>query len=421
MAIPAMSQPLTSLFNLSLQLGKLPELWSNSIVTPIYKSGDHAQPTNYRPISITSCVLKLLERCISDQLKAHLREIKFLRPHQFGFRAGHSCESCLLKIVHDCKSALDHGDCVGLVCIDLSKAFDSLPIDGLLCALASAGLDTAAISWFRCYLTGRKQQVRSGAELSNLEPVSFGVPQGSILGPLLFTIFVNELPLQCHNTEPSLFADDTTIVAFGKTPADVQAKLEADLRRLAKWFHNNCLKANSAKSDFLFMTNKKLTPPTITFGNAVLSASDHIKILGFLLDSDLSMRKHVESVIKKARSGTYAIRLASRFVDLPTKKLMCDALVCSHFNYCDSVLGQANKTDLDRLQVAQNNAVRAIVGAHPLASAAKIRDQLGWLSLEGKRRVHMATTVWKAVDANVNPNADAPQALSDLVRPVGPV
>ena len=96
---------------------------------------------------------------------------------------------------------------------------------------------------------------------------------------------------------------------------------------------------------------------------------------------------------------------------------MCDALVCSHFNYCDSVLGQANKTDLDRLQVAQNNAVRAIVGAHPLASAAKIRDQLGWLSLEGKRRVHMATTVWKAVDANVNPNADAPQALSDLVRP----
>ena len=414
LAVPAMRNCLAALFNLSIQKGTLPNIWLNSIVTPIYKAGDHTIPTNYRPISITSCVLKLLERCISDQLKQHLRNTRFLRPNQFGFRAGHNCESCLLKIVHDCKKALDQQECVGLVCIDLSKAFDSLPVSGILSALASAGLDPSALAWFRSYLHGRKQQVKIQNTLSTLEPVAYGVPQGSILGPLLFVIFINELPALCKSSEPSLFADDTTIVASGKTPEDVKLKLEADLQLLNQWLHSNCLKANKDKTDFLFLSNNTAhKPPVIRFGEVDLKASESVKILGFHLDSKLSMAKQVDSVVKKAKSGTYAIRQAGKFLDIETKKMMYDAIVGSHFNYCDGVIGQGDKTQLDRLQVAQNKATRAIYNAHPMASADPLRIRLKWLDLEGKRRVHMATTVWKCLHGS-----DAPEALSTLLKPV---
>jgi len=217
-AAPYISSQLAALFNLSIKQGKVPELWQSSTVTPIYKSGDHTIPANYRPISITSCMLKLMERCIAEQIKSHLKrkDHRFLRPNQFGFRPGHSCESCLLKIVDDCRMAMDRGNCVGLVCLDLSKAFDSLPVEGLISALRSAGLDDPAIDWFRSYLSSRQQRVKIGNTLSDSETVSFGVPQGSILGPLLFVIFINELPTQCRWSDASLFADDTTIVAYGK-------------------------------------------------------------------------------------------------------------------------------------------------------------------------------------------------------------
>ena len=417
LAAPIMAPQLAALFNLSIKQGKIPEKWQSATVTPIYKSGDRNVPENYRPISITSCVLKLMERCIAEQLKQHIKFHHFLRLNQFGFRARHNCESCLLKIVDDCKRALDRRECVGLVCLDLSKAFDSLPVEGLLSALTSAGLDHTAIQWFQSYLSSRKQRVKIGNSLSNTETVSFGVPQGSILGPLLFVIFINELPAQCQNSEVSLFADDTTIVAWGKTPEEVEVKLQHDLERVNNWLHVNCLKTNKEKSNFMFISQRQDQHlPAIKFGDVSLPALSTVKILGFLLDSKLTMTSQTDAVVKKARSGTYALRLASRYVDLNTRRIIFDSIVGCHFNYCDAVLGQAGKTDLDRLQVAHNKAVRAVAKVGPRCSAAQIRVRLGWLDLDGKRRVHMATTVWRCLY-----DSDSSEALSSLLVRVNQV
>lgn len=262
----------------------------------------------------------------------------------------------------------------------------------------------------------RTQQVKTSKQLSTPAPVRYGVPQGSILGPLLFTIFINNLPTQCTRSSASLFADDTTIVACGKSPAEVKEKLEHDLRQIYNWLHSNCLKANKDKSNYMFLSNKQAIAPTINFGNVELIAAESVKILGYILDNKLSMKLQVDAIMKKANSGTYAIRQASRYVNKQTRIMMYNGIIGSSFNYCDVVTAQADKTQLDRLQVAQKKALRAVAKAHPLASTGPIRRSLGWLNLDGKRQVHMATTVWKCLNGS-----DAPAALSALVTPFSQV
>ena len=414
--VPVMAIHLTALFNLSLSTGDVPKIWRAALVTPVFKSGDRAVCSNYRPISITSCSLKLMERCLAEQLKHHLRA-NFLTHCQFGFRPGMSCQCCLLKVVHDCKSALAERRCVGIFALDLSKAFDSLPVPGILQALASAGLDDNAINWFQSYLTGRSQQVRVGTSLSSSLPINFGVPQGSILGPMLFTIFVNEIPLQCMNSTPAMFADDTTLVISASNPLELKLKLEEDLARLGKWLKNNCLKVNAAKSNFMFISNhKQHQPPTITFDEASIDHADTVKILGFTLDHHLSMKAQIGISAKKARSGIYAVKRARRFVDRDSLLIMADGLVNSHLTFYDLLLLQGNQTDLNKLQVLQNQLARVITGRSARSIPIQTRVDLGWLDLADKRRVHVATHVRKC---QLLPTAPVP--LSDLIHPFNSV
>lgn len=413
LAAPIIAEQLAALFNQSIADGEFPEDWQYSIVTPIHKSGDRSMPSNYRPVSVTCCTLKLMERCVSSQLKSYLSTTGFLSPSQFGFRKGHNCESCLIRMTEDWRSDLDVSKSVGVVALDLSKAFDSLHPSGIISSLQSAGVSDRSIGWFRSYLLRRQQLVKMGNTLSEPAAVGHGVPQGSVLGPLLFTLYVNELPTHCRQSRVQQFADDTTIYAAGASSAEIEAKLNDDLTRLTKWLHLNCLKINPLKTQFMLVTNNRSmanSPPSITINGSDIPATTSLTILGVRLDSRLTMKEQVNFVVGKARSGTYALRITNKFADRSGCKMVYEAIVQSYFNYCDGVLGQASKTQLDRLQVAQNKAVRAIVGAKPRSSAAPILKKLGYLNLDGKRRVHMATAVWKGLHGQV------PDALSSLFR-----
>jgi hypothetical protein len=355
----------------------------------------------------------MMERCLAEQLKHHLKDVNFLRPNQFGFRSNHSCESCLIKIADDCRLAMDKGNCVGLVSLDISKAFDSLHPDGIIASLKSAGVDDNALEWFVDYLKHRQQMVKMEETFSSLAQVDFGVPQGSVLGPLLYTIYVNELPLQAPDCSVQQFADDTTVYASGKTPADVAGKLNTALAKIKSWMHQNCLQVNAKKTNYMFLSLCRAhEPPRIFLDGIQLQPTPSIKLLGFKLDNRLSMAEQIDSVVKKVRSGAYALRISRRFLDERSRLLLYNGLVASHLNYCDMLLAQAGKTNLKKLQTVQDQAVRAVCKAPLRASADPLLQHLGFLNLEGKRCVHMATAVWKCV------HGIAPEALSAFFQPV---
>lgn len=413
--VPSVADCLAMLFNLSIRTGKLPAIWKIACVTAVPKTNSSTtdDPGTFRPISITSNVLKLMERCLTVQLKAHLRRTEFLPSNQFGFRAGHSCESCLLKLVDDCRTAMDQGECVGVVGLDISKAFDSLHPDGIVASLKSAGLDDEALNWFRAYLSKRQQKVKMGLVQSECATVSHGVPQGSVLGPLLFTMYVSELPRHAANCSVVMFADDTTVYASGKTPEEVAAKLEEGMTSLSKWLKSNSLLVNATKTQYLMVSNKALQRgQPIRFGESIIEPQSTMKLLGFVLDEGLTMAGQVDAAVKKANRGIYALRMARHLIDEDGRRMMYQGVVAPHLEYCSLVSGQANKTGLNKLQVAQNKAIRAVCNAPRFASAAPLRNRIRCLDMESNRRVRMATTVWKCL------NGEAPKALSALLIPL---
>ena len=230
-AAPCISQPLTFIINLSLKTGKFVTEWKHAKVLPLHKSGPTVETNNYRPISILPILSKLLERFVHTSFTDYLEEHKLLTMVQSGFRRLHSTVTALLNVTTRWLHNIDNGLVTGVVFIDLRKAFDTVDIDILLAKLTSFGVAGIEHQWFRSYLTGRSQSVSVDGHLSDPLPVTIGVPQGSILGPLLFLLFLNDLPTVTEMCDSSLFADDTEIDSAAKPEHanQLEAKLNTDL------------------------------------------------------------------------------------------------------------------------------------------------------------------------------------------------
>ena len=205
-----LAKPLTTIFNKSLESSILPRDWLMATVVPIHKKGPRQQPANYRPISLTSIPCKILESVIRDELMEHLSTNNHLSQHQHGFRPRRSCSSQLLEALNEWSLMLERGDSVDAVYLDFQKAFDSVPHMRLITKLRKYGVTGKLLDWIRAFLTGRKQQVLVGGQTSTWAPVVSGVPQGSVLGPTLFVVYINDLPETVQNSI-KMFADDTKI------------------------------------------------------------------------------------------------------------------------------------------------------------------------------------------------------------------
>ena len=254
-----LAAPLTHIYNLSTQRGEIPNSWKAATVTPLHKGGSLSDPNNFRPISVLPAVMKILERAIHKQLYEHLMTNKLLSPSQSGFRPGHSTCTALLDVSDYILKNIDKGNLIGAVFLDLSKAFDMIDHSILKTKLSSIGVRGRSLAWFDNYLSNRTQSVTINGNLSDSLDLKLGVPQGSVLGPLLFIIFINDLPSVVRHCKVVLYADDTALFFAEKNVQTIQSILQDDLNVAGEWFSGNRLLVNCVKTKvMLFGSNQRL-------------------------------------------------------------------------------------------------------------------------------------------------------------------
>ena len=339
---PVLSFYLMHIFNISLRTGTVPKVWKQKRVTPVFKKGEADSVNNYRPISILPITMKLFEKIVHEQVSNFLDINNILNPSQSGFRYGHSTDTAVICVSDFILDELAKGRYVGAVLVDLKKAFDTVDHKILLKKVFCYGVRDVSFDWFESYLSEREQcSVIDGSLSSLTSEEAYGVPQGSVLGPLLFLLYINDI-FDCINPTKTfchLYADDTIIVQSSKTPLSLKSGLETQLGDLSSWFYNNKLSVNTEKTEVIFFGRKKkideckgLSP--VKFQNAEIEATSHVKYLGVFFDEHMSWERQANYVRTKAYLSLNKVRRISHIIDDGTKNLLLNALVFPHLNYC---------------------------------------------------------------------------------------
>ena len=330
---------ITKLFNMSIASGKLPKDWKSSLVVPIPKKGDHSDPSNYRPISLLPVLSKVLERHMSNLLYDHLLEHAPISTKQWGFLPGRSTTDAVLSATHDWHQTLDSGSEVCAIFFDLQKAFDSVPHRSLIAKLRQLNINKFLLKWIVDYLTDRTQCIGVEGATSPSQPVLSGVPQGSVLGPLLFIIYIDGLTNALSNSSMSLYADDLLLYRTIQSPTDYQA-LQAEIDSLSNWISSHKLQLNCDKCKCMLVTRKRdsTMPTKLLINSEPLERVYSYKYLGIQLTSDLSWSAHISTLCSKARQQLGMLyRKFYRYSDVDTLKQLYVAFIRPHLEYATAV------------------------------------------------------------------------------------
>ena len=400
----AIAPSLTRLFNISIRLGRFPTCWKASLVVPVPKSSKHQEASNYRPISLLSVLSKLLERHVHHFISAHLKHSHPLSSKQWGFQAGKSTMTALLAIVHDWLEILDAGNEICAVFFDLRKAFDSVPHQPLLDKLANTGLDWRTTSWIRSYLSNRSQQVCTGGETSPSLPVFSGVPQGSILGPLLFLIYIDDVAAisLSQGSTLNLYADDILLyklIASGSTQE--YAVVQSDINIVGNWVDENYLTLNSAKCKYMTISRKRgnsADQVQLSVNGTPLEHVQSFKYLGLTISSDLSWSAHIISTCSKARK---LIGLLYRhFYSNTTSESLLElyrAIVRPHLEYAAPVWDPHKLKDVKSLEDTQKFALRMCLKEWS-CDYQEVLELSSFPTLQNRRCYQKLTTLFKIVN-----------------------
>ena len=333
--------PLKIIFSNIMATSTYPDLWKLANVTPVFKKGDKQLIKNYRPISLLPICGKILEKIIFNSLYSYLNTNELITKNQSGFRPGDSTTNQLLYLVDEIHQAFDNYDSleVRAVFLDISKAFDKVWHDGLIFKLEQNGISGNLLKLFHNYLKDRKQRVVLNGSFSDYSSIESGVPQGSVLGPLLFLIYINDLEKNIKSNV-KFFADDTMLYSIVKDPELSASDLNQDLHTIQQWAHQWKLEFNpdptkqATEVQFSCKTGT-INHPQLTFNACVVPKVNEHKHLGLILDPGLSFEKHIIEKIIKAKKSVGIIKHLSRFLPLKTLDQMYKALVRSHLDYCE--------------------------------------------------------------------------------------
>ena len=364
---PSIFKPLLHIINLSIEHGIFPDAWKIGCITPLFKESDASNPSNYRPISIFPCLGKVCERIIHTQLYGYFTEQNLLTEDQSGFRKGHSTGSCLVDFLGNIYTNIDKGNLCGVLFLDLKKAFDMVDHSILTSKLRNYGIKSGTVKWITSYLCGRLQVTKVGWEISCPSTVDCGIPQGSILGPLSFTIYVNDLPKAVTSSKINLYADDTALTVISKNANELEENLNKTLSEVSIWFKANKLSLNITKSKVMcFGTNPQLTKLsniTVQHDNVILEKVSHYKYLGVTLDSRLSYSHHIGYIESKVIKRIGVLGRARHFLSEDTCIYLYKQLIITLMDYCDHIYAGTTQKCKVTLQKLQNSAARCILYA----------------------------------------------------------
>lgn len=362
---------LSTIFNRCLELHYFPSSWKVAKIIPIRKPGkDPTLPSSYRPISLLSALSKLFEKLILNRLVKFVDERNILLPEQFGFRKGHSTTHQLVRVMNTIKSNRAVSKSTAMALLDVEKAFDNVWHDGLVYKLCHFNFPPHLIKIIRSYLQQRSFKVSLNGYLSNAFPIPAGVPQGSLLGPLLYSIYTSDIPPLGEGCVFFLFADDTAIAVKGRMPTEITNKLQRCLDAFVEYASTWKIKINASKTQavmFLHRQSYRLKPPpncTVTMDGTRVEWSSEVVYLGLLFDDKLLFRSHVDRSLTKYSALTRSLypliarrsRLSRANKLAVYKQVLSPALL-----YAAPVWGQCAQTHIARIQVAQNRALRMIL------------------------------------------------------------
>ncbi len=403
----------------------MPEEYKLALLLPhLKKLGLELIKRNYRPVSNLPYVSKLIERCVCYQLVDHMKENKLFEKLQSAYCEGRSTETALLSVKNDITLAMDEQQLTALVLLDLSAAFDTVDHQILLGRLSDrVGVKGHALKWLTSYLTGRRQQVLISGVKS--EPVSLtcGVPQGSVLGPVLFTIYT--LPLgdiiRSHDLKYHLYADDTQLyLSFQSRDVDQSlSRIESCISDIQSWMVRNRLKLNGDKTELLFIgtpqQQAKLCHPSISIGESAIQPSESARNLGVIFDQSMTLKAHISSVSKTAYHQLYNISVARKWLNRKAAATAIQAFVTSRLDFSNSLYYGLPNCDIIRLQRIQDAAARTLTGTKKGKRAVeKIRKDIHWLPVRQRIEYKVLLIAFKAMQGI------APPYVADLLHPYKP-
>lgn len=392
--IDVLVTPITSIINLSLSNGIFPPTFKTAHVSPLLKKPSLSRDDmkNYRPVSNLSFVSKILEKVVADRLTSHVQETGSLNPFQSAYKKFHSTETALLKISNDILTSMDRGKVTALTLLDLSAAFDTIDHQILLQRLEGwFGVSGAALNWFSSYLNNRSQRIKLGDCLSSEVPLQFGVPQGSVLGPILFTLYTSPLSqfITDHSIPHHLYADDSQLyVSFTSDDSSFSlGKLQSCLSAVQKWMFSNKLKLNPEKTEFLLIGHeqqrrKYLSKFPLQLMDTSAMPARTAKNLGFVFDQSFSFGSHVSAVCKSCRYHIRDLRRIRRCLSLENAKTLAVALVSSRLDYCNSLLYGSAQKYLNKLQRVQNSLARVVTKSTQRTPSLPLLRSLHWLPIK---------------------------------------
>ena len=408
LAAPVIYKNLTDLFNLSITSGVFPSDWKIAKVSPLFKLGDLTDANNYRPISVLPTIARVFERLIFDQLYTYVNENNFLYTYQSGFRPLHSTLTALLDITNEWCFNIDKGMVNGVLFLDLKKAFDTVDHVILLTKLRYYGVETDTVNWFTSYLQNRQQVCYANGITSSIDYITCGVPQGSILGPLLFLIYINDISKCLDYGVARLFADDTNLTFSGCSFPALQNKMSKDLKGIASWLSANRLTLNVQKTDFMVIGSRQRVASleediALSLLGTELEKVNSVKCLGVDIDEYLTWDNHMLSIRKKVTRNLGVLRRVKPFLKTENLIVIYRSIIEPYFTYCCIVWDSISETQIANLQKLQNRAARIITGASYLQRSSDVLCELGWMTLEAMRKRQKAILMFKILNGLTPP------------------